>query len=471
MNAQPPPSPLPAKDEEAEPPPSPAERPRAEGRSERYFLAFALANVAQGGASLLTPLFIAFVLGGGPKDVGLVASLSSLAGVLAGLFWGRWSDRLGRRKPFVLLGFGGLAVGFALLAGVSRLGTLLAVHVGLTFVWVAGASVITPLVIEGLPRTLWERRIGGLNRFGAFGWMAGLILGALWMRLFVESDGEGAMRTLYLVLGGLAALAAVLAALWIREPRAHAPVDRRFKGILPAMALLWERFRFAPVSLFHLLPTPQKLGQVLRGRNGFGVPLTRFFQSVVVYTVGFQAVFVTLPLFLKEELGLPPSWVFAAFVLHQGVTGLMTPQVARFAERYRTRHLHRAFLGVRAVLFLLAGGLVLLKGHPALPVALVPFFVLTGISWAFVNVAALAIVAKRVRPGRRSQAIGTYQASHGIGTIIGALLGGLLAEWSYPAAFAFASLCVLAGLRMGGKLSLRPRGRPLSSPTASAAAN
>ena len=470
MNAETSPSPLSTKDEEAEPPPSPSPPAvriqQTESCSERYFLAFGLANVAQGGASLLTPLFIALVLGGGPKDVGLVASLSSLAGVLAGLFWGRLSDRLGRRKPFVLLGFGGLAVGFALLAGVPGLGALLAVHVTLTFLWVAGASVITPLVIEGLPRALWERRIGALNRFGAFGWMAGLILGALWMRLFVESDGAGAMRTLYLVLGGLAALAVALAALWIREPSAH--LDRRFKGILPAMALLWERFRFAPVSLFHLLPTPQRLWRVLQGRNGFGVPLTRFFQSVVVYTIGFQAVFVTLPLFLKEGLGLPPSWVFAAFVLHQGVTGLMTPQVARFAERYRTRHLHRAFLGVRALLFLLAGGLILLKDHPALPAALVPFFVLTGISWAFVNVAALAIVAKRVRPGRRSQAIGTYQASHGIGTIIGALLGGLFAEWSYPATFAFASLCVLAGLRMGWRLP--PRRRRLS-PSEAAAAN
>ncbi len=433
-------------------------------RSERYFLAFGLANAAQGGASLLTPLFIALALGGGPKDVGLVASLSSLAGVLAGLFWGRWSDRLGRRKPFVLLGFGGLALGFFALAGVPGLGALLAVHVALTFLWVAAASVITPLAIEGLPRTLWERRIGALSRFGAFGWMAGLVLGTLWMRFFGEADGAAAMRALYLVLGGLAALGAGLAALWIREPRAH--VDRRFRGLLPAIALLWERFRFAPVSLFHLLPSPRKLWRVLQGRNGFGVPLTRFFQSVVVYTVGFQAVFVTLPLFLREELGLPSSWVFAAFVLHQGVTGLATPQVARFAARYRTRHLHRLFLGVRAALFLLAGGLVLLKGHPALYAALVPFFVLTGISWAFVNIGALAIVSKRVRPGRRSQAIGTYQAAHGIGTIVGALLGGLLAEGSYPATFAFAALCVLLGMRMAWRLP--PRRRVAGPPGATA---
>ena len=450
-----PPDPLPATKAQAPP-------------DDPYFFAYALANAAQGGASLLTPLFIALALGGGQRDIGLMVSLASLAGVIAGLIWGRLSDRLGRRKPFVLLGFSGVAVGLIIIAGVHSLSALFAAQVTLTFLWMAASAVITPLAIEGVPRPLWERRIGSLNRFGAFGWMGGLLLGALWMRGLVESasgTNEAALRGLYLLLGALAAVATLLAALWIHEPRQH--VDRRFKGVLPAIALAWERFRFAPTALFHSLPGPQKLWRLLQGRNGFGVPLTRFFQSVVVYHIGFAAFWVPMPLYLKDALGLSPSLIFAFFILHQGMSALMNPYVAKLAERYRTRYLHRAFLALRAVLTLLAGLLPLLRDaqFPLLGL-LALFFVLTGTSWAVINVSATAIISKRVRVGRRSQAIGAYQASIGIGSILGALLGGVLADWNYVANFAFAATCVAAGLLMTLKLpprrpmqlSLRPTG-------------
>ena len=426
-----------------------------------YFLAYALANAAQGGASLLTPLFIALVLGGGQREVGLTISLSSVAGVVAGLVWGRLSDRLGRRKPFVLVGFGGVAAGLTAIAGVHSLGALLLAQVALTFLWMAAAAVIPPLAIEGVPRPLWERRLGALNRFGALGWMGGLLLGALWMRGLVEpaqGTDEVALRGLYLLLGALAAVAALLAALWIHEPPQR--VDRRFKGLLPAVALAWERLRFAPIALLHLLPTPRTLWSWLRGRTAFGVPLTRFFQSVVVYHVGFSAFWVTMPLYLKDALRLDPSLIFALFVLHQGTSALMNPYVARLAERYRTRYLHRAFLVLRAALTLVAAALPLLQG-PARLGTLVAFFTLTGVSWAVINVSATAIISKRVRTGRRGQAIGTYQAAIGIGSILGALLGGLLADRSYPANFAFATLCIVAGLLMTRRLPprLRPEAR------------
>lgn len=52
----------------------------------------------------ILPLFIA-QLGGGGLAVGLTAGLSDSAASLAKLFAGYWSDRLGRRKPFVIIGY------------------------------------------------------------------------------------------------------------------------------------------------------------------------------------------------------------------------------------------------------------------------------------------------------------------------------------------------------------------------------
>ena len=63
----------------------------------------------------ILPLFIA-QLGGAGLAVGLTAGLSDSAASLAKLFAGYWSDRLGRRKPFVLIGYALSALAKLLLA-------------------------------------------------------------------------------------------------------------------------------------------------------------------------------------------------------------------------------------------------------------------------------------------------------------------------------------------------------------------
>jgi len=423
---------------------------RAWNSPDRYFFAFVLANVAQGGSSLLIPLFVAQVFGGTNSDVGLVTGLASLAGVPASIWWGRVSDKRKRRKIFVLIGMFGVAIGLALMSLAQGLWQMVLANALINVTWLASAAVATLIAIEGLDKERWDARIGRFHRFGGLGWVAGLLLGSLWMQfitqpLHAQTEVNMSMRILFGVLSVLALLSAFWAAAWIHE----SPVkleQRRFESVAIAVGNLWERFKFAPQELFHIVSNPGKLIEAFRNREGFGRILRVYFIAVICFFVGFSAMFVPLPLFFKNALGLSGSEIFALFVIHSGTSAFTNPWAGRFAQRYGSRYVQRIFLGVRVVIFAAAPLFIYLEGHPwAAFVFIAFFFLLTGVSWAFINVCAVSIISKRAPVEQRGQALGTYNALSGGGNILGALIGGYIADFSYTVDFLFAAgMCAIA---------------------------
>jgi MFS family permease len=61
-----------------------------------------------------SPLLSVYVkdLGAGTRDIGLVLGTFQLTSLLSQFWWGRWSDRIGRRKPLVLIGTTGMALAY-----------------------------------------------------------------------------------------------------------------------------------------------------------------------------------------------------------------------------------------------------------------------------------------------------------------------------------------------------------------------
>src|SRR6266508_1236646 len=84
-------------------------------RSSRWFYSYLPQGIAGGATSALIPLF-AYGLGGSLSDVGIIAAATSIASVPAFMLWGSLSDRLGRRKIFLLIGFLGNTVSFVFMA-------------------------------------------------------------------------------------------------------------------------------------------------------------------------------------------------------------------------------------------------------------------------------------------------------------------------------------------------------------------
>ncbi len=411
---------------------------------EGWLWGYFLANAAGGAASLLMPLY-AHHLGGGASDVGALASVASFAGILGGIIWGRAADRVKLRRAFVVAGFWGFGAFYLALPFVGTIAGLFWINSLATFFWMAQATVATLIVLETYPKADWEEGLGRFNRYAGLGWMVGLGLGALWTGVVSRAIGDGwALRSLGAITALLGGGAGALGYLFIPEPRLPRP-KRTFLGTMVAVGnFLVERFRYAPARIYYRL-SPAIILRVLQGKTRMGPELTLFFYGALLALTGFSAFFVPLPLYLREVLGVPNGLVFALYILHNGMNAFSY----QWARTLILRIGHRPVLGlvllVRSMIFPLFAVLSL---APGLGVALVPlFFLITGTTWAFFQLAGMAIVSRLAPPGSKGEAMGIYNSLLGLSTVFGALIGGYLSEdLGYAAAFVAAGALIFIAL-------------------------
>lgn len=146
---------------------------------DRWLYGWGLGYVAIGAASLLVPLF-AISLGASAFTVGAIAATAAFAGVPGALLWGKLAARTHRRRPFVLVALAATALTLALFPFTTTPESVLVVNTVLWFVVAAAAPVLNLIVVEGHPESEWNDRIGRLNAVQGYGWVAGLVVGAVW---------------------------------------------------------------------------------------------------------------------------------------------------------------------------------------------------------------------------------------------------------------------------------------------------
>ena len=91
---------------------------------DRWYSAYALANLSAGGVSILIPLYVLH-LGGGVGEIGLLTAVGNLIAVPASIAWGSLSDRWNSRKVFVVIGLFGIAFSFLSMGFIKSLPLLL----------------------------------------------------------------------------------------------------------------------------------------------------------------------------------------------------------------------------------------------------------------------------------------------------------------------------------------------------------
>jgi DHA1 family multidrug resistance protein-like MFS transporter len=140
--------------------------------------------------------------------------------------------------------------------------------------------------------------------------------------------------------------------------------------------------------------------------------------------------------------------VFAVYLVSSFVSVLFYSRTGKLVERYGGRKVQTLAFGLRVLIFP-SFFLVTL-----LPLDLGGIFVLmcvlsglAGMCWALLAVAGDALVAKMSYRSVRSQSMGMYSSVRGVSTIIGSLLGGLVAQYfGYVALFLLSSLFILLAL-------------------------
>ncbi|SFF38917.1 Predicted arabinose efflux permease, MFS family [Fontimonas thermophila] len=359
----------------------------------------------------LLPVFMVSVLGVGVAAVGWVEGIAEATAAIVKLYAGVLSDRLGRRKPLALLGYGLAALTKPLFPLAGSLGTVLAAR----FIDRIGKGIRgaprDALVAALAPPALRGAAFGLRQSLDTAGAFIGPALG-LWLMLVFAGD----FRAVFWVAVVPAFAAVAVLALGVREP--------------------------APVS-----PSPASShGWDLREARTLGPAYRRVLLIGAVFTLArFSEAFLVLR---GHALGLPDAqtpWVLialnAAYMFSAYPAGALSDRLPR--ER---------LLGWGLILLVVADVVLALAADWT---ALFAGIAVWGLHLGFTQGLLAALVADTAPPQRHGAAFGLFHLVTGIALLLASLLAGWLWEaWGPEATFAAGAGWALAAWLL---LLRRPR--------------
>jgi len=410
---------------------------------EKWYNAYALANLSAGGISILVPLYVLH-LGGSVGDIGLLTAAGNLVAVPASIVWGTLSDRWNTRKIFVVIGFLGIGATFLSMGFIESFPLLLLLNASYMLFWMSSASVVTILIIEKEERGKWDDKIGSFNLSAGLGWALGLGVGLIWTSLAPGLIGEIlTFRYLFLILGVSSLFGGIIA---LKVIPGDIKFDRsRFRGrLVEAGDMITERFRYLPIHLYYLLK-PRKL---ISMSDRFGPNLTSFIVAVGIIFTGFSAFFIPLPAYFKTVIGLNNGTIYLFFIANALSSALFYRRASRLIKNVGPLKVLRISLLMRIVLLpAIIVPFVFIRSSVIKLVVVSAFFLLIGVSWALINVSNL-VIASRLSPGSlKGQVFGAYNGVIGLSAVVGSLIGGYVAKaGGYLTVFLLASLFVALGL-------------------------
>ncbi|RDI70747.1 MFS transporter [Halopelagius longus] len=441
--------------------------PRETTGNDSWLLGWGLGYASVGAASLLVPLY-AIDLGAGALLVSLVAATAAFAGVPGAILWGKLVATTNRRRPFVLVALGLTAVVLLTMPFYTSPWAVLVANAALWFVVAAAAPVLNVIVVEGYEASRWSERFGLLNHYQGYGWLGGLVVGAVWSAAAGPVGvGPLAAKRLFFLAGGVAALAG-LAVVYARYPEKSTISERRFLRLAEQFAgngMLGRSVRAVPFG-------PQRVYWALRNlrrgsdgdgasgagglRGRFPAGLTRYLLAATVFFTGFAAFFGPLPAYLTEA-GYSTDQVFGLFVASSAASAVSYARVGSLVARRDPFRLQTGALLSRAVAFPLVAFVGAALAPPVgLAVVGVLFFAI-GVTWAVISITATGLVSTLAPESVRGEALGAYTALGSLGGGVGSILGGAVADGlGYGAAFGVAAACVVAAV--GVAVAGRPGG-------------
>ena len=376
------------------------------------------------GFTMVLPLlpFYATRLGADASVVGILIAAHPFAQLAVSPFWGRLSDRYGRR-PLILAGLIASAAAYVLFGLAESLWLLFASRL----VQGAGGG------ITGVVQAYVADSVGPEERTKALGWLtaatsAGVMIGPASGSLatYLGPEGPGFMAA------GLCVLNILFAWKWLPEPKKESQTAELSAQAGPPKAPVPKRSlrsSFAEV-LFH--PT---------------APISALIWVYAIGMMAFMAMNGVLGLYLKDVMGVTEKTIGYFYAYVGGISLVMRalllgPAVRRFGEVGVTR------LGALSLVIGLAG--IPFTNGSLLGLALVVVFVPVGTALLFP--ATTSLVSRRSSRAETGQVLGVQQSFGGVSRMLGPLWSGFAyrVDLRYPfwmAAVLMMSVSVLT-LRM-----------------------
>lgn len=371
----------------------------------------------------LLPLFLTATLGVSVVVVGLIDGVSEATASISKVFSGYISDRIGRRKPLILLGYGLGALSKPLFA----LAWSAPVVLGARFADRIGKGLRgaprDALVADVTPAAIRGRAFGLRQSLDTVGAFAGPLLAIVLMAAFAND-----MRSVFWI----AVLPAVLAVLWVifgvKEHRDPGPAQASRPPIAFADLKRLDRPFWIVVAI------------------GVVFTLARFSEAFLILKASAE--------------GLPLTLAPAALVVMNVVYSLGAYPAGIASDRYPSHKL----LGCGLIVLVLAD--LALAFGPGLAGAFVGI-ALWGLHMALTQGLMAKLVADRSPPELRGSAFGLFNLVTGLAMLFASLLAGLLWDAIGPSS-TFIAGAGFATIALIGLISIGPR---FAAPSRDAAPN
>jgi MFS family permease len=347
------------------------------------------------------PLFITVTLGASVASLGLIEGLAEFTASSLRLVAGRLSDRIGRRKPFLVVGYGLSGVCKSLMAFAGSWPVML----GFRFGDRVGKALRNPprdaIIADSTPDADLGRAFGLHRAMDTAGAAVGPLV-AWWLLSRWSAIGAQGYRRIFLVSAIPAALA-VIVLVW----KVHAP----------RLALVKAR---APAG----------------GAAPLGPAFRRFVAADVLFQLGNSS--NAFLLLRAEHVGWAAGSVALLYLAYNVLYALLALPFGGLSDRVGRRPL----LLAGYLLYALAYGIAAFA--PTRTGALTAFLVLA-VHSAIIEGQSRSLIADVVPRERRASAYGAYHAAVGLALLPASIAAGLLWERVGPQApFALGSLLAVA---------------------------
>lgn len=389
------------------------------------------------GFGLIIPVqpFLAQTLGAPPSVITLLGASFSLMQLLFAPFWGRLSDRIGRR-PVLLISIGLTAFGYLVFGLANQLWLLFASRMLSGF---GGANLGAAQAIIA-DSTTPENRAKGMGLIGAaFG--IGFILGPA-MGGYL---GQFGLATPALAAAGLSTLNLIFAVFLL--PETYPPEKRSAQGSAAGHGK-------APLSL-------KALRHAARHAN-----VRELFMFITVYTVAFSLMEQVLALFVERYwvhglTGLTPkegaqraALLTANILIVVGVTATIVQGglIGRLVKKFGEKNL------------LYTGGVILIFTYLAIPwigkSGIYPLMLINAAFMAMgtgvINPSWTGLLSRSVDADEQGGTLGLGQGLGALGRVIGPTMAGGLFQLDARLPFWVGSILLLGCVHVAGKLQSTP---------------